>query len=129
MRVWRIDVTWKICFGLAARPVCGQGAILRRLVLVLVWVLLMACGPTIVAAAMQPPTRPADEGFVSIDQLPPDEKLPAAPLLIAAYSIAWLVVAFYLWSIWQRLGRVEREIADVSRRVGQGGGPGGGSLR
>ena len=112
----------------AARPVCGIGAVVRRR-LVVVLVALMMCGPTIMAAAAQPPTRPADEGFVPIDQLPPDEKLPAAPLLIAAYSVAWLLVAFYLWSIWQRLGRVEREIADVSRRLGQGGGQGGGSVR
>ena len=56
-----------------------------------------------------------------IDQLPPDEKLPAAPLLIAAYSVAWILVAGYLFSIWRRLGRVEREIADVCRRMQQGG--------
>lgn len=71
------------------------------------------------SAAAQPPTRPADEGFVPIDELPPGETLPAAPFLIAAYAIAWLAVLAYLFSIWQRLGRVEREIADVTRRVQQ----------
>lgn len=68
--------------------------------------------------AQQPPAA-ADDAYVPIDELPPDERLPAAPFLIAAYSAAWIIVALYLWSIWQRLGRVEREMRDVSRRVEQ----------
>ena len=54
-----------------------------------------------------------------LDQLPPQEQLPAAPLLIAAYSVAWIVVAGYLFSIWRRMGRVEQELAEVSRRLQQ----------
>jgi CcmD family protein len=68
--------------------------------------------------AQQKPQKPQEE-FVPIDQLPPDDKLPAARYLIAAYSVAWLLVAGYLFSIWQRLGRVEREIAEVGRRAQQ----------
>ena len=68
-------------------------------------------------SSAQPPPRAAQDEFEPIDQLPPDEKLPAARLLIAAYSVAWILVAWYLWSIWQRIGRVERDIADVSRRL------------
>ena len=68
----------------------------------------------------QPPRTPAQEGFVPADQLPPDDKLPAAPLLMAAYAIAWIAVLVYLWSIWQRLAKVERELADVSRRIESG---------
>src|SRR5918992_5983376 len=81
---------------------------------------------SVVAAAgvthAQQPTTPAQEGFVPADQLPPDEKLPAAPLLIAAYAIAWVAVLVYLWSIWQRLSKVERELADVARRLEAGNG-------
>jgi CcmD family protein len=72
--------------------------------------------PGILRAAMQPP-RPAQEEFVPIDQLPPEEQLPAAPLLVAAYGFVWIALLFYLWSIWRRMGRVERELADVGRRV------------
>jgi CcmD family protein len=74
-----------------------------------------------VPAHAQPRQTPAQEGFVPVDQLPPDEQLPAAPLLIAAYAIAWVAVLAYLWSIWRRLAKVERELADVSRRVEAGG--------
>ncbi len=84
-------------------------------------ILLWFAHTTAADALQQPPREPAQQDeFVPIDTLPPDEQLPAAPLLISAYAAAWLVVLIYLWSIWQRLRRVEREIADVSRRVGQG---------
>lgn len=59
----------------------------------------------------------AQDEFVPIDELPPEERLPAAPLLIAAYGFVWLALLGYLWSIWRRLGSVEREIAEVGRRV------------
>ena len=43
-------------------------------------------------AALQPPTGAAQEGFVPIDQLPPQEQLPAAPLLITAYAFVWVLL-------------------------------------
>ena len=80
--------------------------------------LVVTCAP---AAAQQPKTPQAQEGFVPIDQLPNQEQLPAAPLVIAAYAVAWLAVFGYLWSLWRRLDRVERDIVAVSRRVEAGG--------
>jgi CcmD family protein len=71
-------------------------------------------------AQTQPPPSPAQEGFVPIDQLQPKEQLPAAPLVMAAYAVAWLVIFGYVWSIWRRLNQVEREIASVSQRVSGG---------
>ncbi|MFL6281499.1 MAG: CcmD family protein [Vicinamibacterales bacterium] len=66
-------------------------------------------------AMQQPPTPP--DGFVPASSLPGQEQLPAAPLVIAAYSIVWLLVLGYLWSIWNRIARTERELAEVSRRL------------
>jgi CcmD family protein len=87
----------------------------------LLW-LLLAAGPvwSLTVAAQQPraqPPKAAQDEFVPIDQLPPGEQLPAAPLLIAAYSVAWLAVAGYLFSIWRRLDRVDRDITEAGRRL------------
>jgi hypothetical protein len=85
--------------------------------------LLIACLSLLLtrspALALQPPTAPPD-GFVPIDTLPPGEEMPAAPLLIAAYVFFLLLMMFYLWTIWRRLGAVEREMHDLERR-GAGG--------
>jgi CcmD family protein len=67
---------------------------------------------------VQPPASPAQEGFVPIDQLQAKEQLPAAPLVMAAYAVAWIVIFVYVWSIWRRLGQVEQDLAAVRQRVG-----------
>lgn len=59
-------------------------------------------------------SAPAQE-FVPIDELPPEERLPAARLLIAAYVVAWLVPLAYLWGLWRRLARVEKDLGDLER--------------
>jgi CcmD family protein len=72
------------------------------------------------APARPPSTTPAQEGFVPIDQLAPKEELPAAPLVMAAYAVAWLVIFGYVWSLWRRIHKVEVEIADVGKRLASG---------
>jgi CcmD family protein len=66
--------------------------------------------------AQTPPTQGGDTGWVPITQLPPGETLPAAPFLIAAYAIIWVGVLLYAWSIWKRLGKVEREMHALEQR-------------
>ena len=60
---------------------------------------------------------PAQEGFVPVEQLEGQEQLPAAPLVAAAYGVAWGAVLLYVWTVWRRLGKVEQELAEVSRRL------------
>jgi CcmD family protein len=74
----------------------------------------------VMSAASQPPRTSADQEYVPVDPSAEQEQLPAAPLVIGAYSVIWVGVVLYLWSIWQRLSRVERELAQVSRRVQSG---------
>lgn len=72
--------------------------------------------------AAQPQSQPkpqAQTEFVPVDQLPAQEALPAAPLVIAAYAVAWVAMFVYLLSIWRRLQKVDRELADVARRVAE----------
>ena len=77
--------------------------------------------PAALAAAQPPPTPQG--GFVPIDQLPAPEAFPAAPLLIAAYAVAWLVIFLYVWSVWRRVNRVEGELREVLERPQHGGRP------
>ena len=80
----------------------------------------LLAGPVVGGGAPPPATTAARDGFVPVDESKPKESLPAAPLLIAAYSVAWIAVFGYVWTLWSRLTKVEREIAEVSRRIDVG---------
>jgi CcmD family protein len=75
--------------------------------------------------AQTPPGQapPGQGEFLPVDQLPPSEQLPAAPLLIAAYTFAWLAVFFYVWTVWRRLNKVEAEMRVFETRHAQRGNP------
>jgi CcmD family protein len=45
------------------------------------------------------------------------EALPAAPFVFVAYSIVWVLFFGYVFLLWRRLGRFERELADVRARL------------
>lgn len=89
---------------------------MKRLLLFVLFVVALSSVP---ALAMQQPPSPPD-GFVPASSLPGQEQLPAAPLVIIAYAVVWLLALGYLWSIWSRLARTERELADVTRRLAAG---------
>jgi CcmD family protein len=79
----------------------------------------VAAGIPATVSAQQPPA--SQDGFVPVDQLgDPKEELPATPLVAAAYGIAWAAVFVYVWMVWRRLSKVERELADVARRLEPG---------
>ncbi len=74
-------------------------------------VLAVAC--TMPAAAQtagsgQQPQR--QDEFVPISQLPPQDQLPAAPLLISAYIVVLIALFAYVVSVSRRLGAVQREV-------------------
>jgi CcmD family protein len=45
------------------------------------------------------------------------ETLPAAPFVYGAYAFVWVALLVYVFVLWRRLGRVERELADVNARL------------
>ena len=63
--------------------------------------------------------QPAQDEFVPLDSVPPEDQLPAAPLLVAAYALLWIAVVGYLWSIWRRMVAVERDLSDLSGTTGE----------
>jgi CcmD family protein len=84
--------------------------------------LVACCSVVLLAApglASQAPAGQAPAGqseFVPINEVPPADQLPAAPLLVTAYAFVWIALMIYLWSIWRRLGKVERELHTLERR-------------
>jgi CcmD family protein len=78
-------------------------------------------GGGMASAVAQPPGPPtgqptaAQDEFVPIGELPVEDQLPAAPFLVAAYTVVWVLLIGYVWMLWQRLVRVQRELADARR--------------
>jgi hypothetical protein len=79
-----------------------------------VFVLTMQVAPL---AAQQDPRQ--QEVFTPIDQLPPQEQLPAAPLLVGAYAFVLLMLFGYLVMVSRRLSAIQTEVdrldADLKR--------------
>ncbi len=63
----------------------------------------------------------ATDQFVPVKALPPQERLPAAPLVMVAYGFVWAVLLAYLWTIWRRLMKVESEMRTLAERIGEKG--------
>lgn len=88
---------------------------MKRLVLLVALLVLL---PGAVLPAQQPAQPPSSQGdFVPVSALPQAEQLPAAPLLIGAYAFVWVALLAYVWSLWQRMTKLERELADLQRRL------------
>ena len=89
----------------------------------LVWRALLAlslCTASVApAAAQQQPPQPPP-GFVSVDELPPEEQVPAAPLLVGAYVFVVLVLFAYLVTVARRLGAVQGDLERLEASVKKG---------
>jgi CcmD family protein len=73
--------------------------------------IVLACAAIPLSAlSAQPPAGEQQEAFISIDKLPPEEQLPAAPLLVGAYSFVVVVLFLYVASVARRLSSVQREV-------------------
>ena len=79
----------------------------RRLVLTLL-LLTVVVAPLM---AQQPAQPQQQNDYVPVDQLPPQDQLPAAPLLVSAYSVVMVGLFAYVLSVARRLTTVQRELA------------------
>jgi CcmD family protein len=76
----------------------------------------------VVAAAAQPgpafAQQPEQQNeFVPIDQLPPQDQLPAAPLLIAAYAVVLVALFVYVLMVARRLSAVQQELSRLEHEM------------
>ena len=63
--------------------------------------------------------QPGQSEFQPVTEVPASEQLPSAPLVIAAYAFVWLAFMFYVWMMWKKLGKVERELTQLSAQIGK----------
>lgn len=60
------------------------------------------------------------DGFVPVDPSTDlVETLPAAPMVMTAYALVWVVLIAYVWSLRRRQARVELEMAALRARVNE----------
>lgn len=72
-------------------------------------------------ATGQQPAQPEQQTeFVPLDQLPPQDQMPAAPLLISAYSVLVLALFAYVVSVARRLAVVQREVERLETDLKRG---------
>jgi CcmD family protein len=80
-------------------------------------------GVAFVAAMMAPALAWAQgqqDGFLPVDPATDlVESLPAAPMVMTAYGLVWLVLMAYVWSLRRRQARVELEMAALRARVNE----------
>ena len=102
--------------------------ILKRTAAIIVLALTCAAvstraqSPAAPPSSQQPSAAPQPEQqneFVPLDQLPPQEQLPAGRLLVIAYAFVVGALFVYVISVARRLGSVRREVerleADLKR--------------
>jgi hypothetical protein len=104
--------------------------VVRALTIVMV-TLLCALVPVRAAQTPAPPPSttptgqapPQQSEYVPISQLPPQDQLPAAPLLIAAYSFVLVVFFLYVVSLARRLTSVQRDVDRLGTSLKQSSKP------
>ena len=74
-------------------------------------VALVCVVPPLAAQSQPSGQAPKQQGdFIPVSELPPQDQLPAAPLLIAAYSFVLIVFFLYVVSLAKRLTSVQRDV-------------------
>jgi hypothetical protein len=93
--------------------------VFKRLVAAAMLAALCATAPL---SAQNPPPKQQSE-YIPIKDLPPEDRLPAAPLLITAYSFVLIVFFLYVVSLARRLTTVQRDVDRLGASLKQTGKP------
>ncbi|HTI42215.1 MAG TPA: CcmD family protein [Vicinamibacterales bacterium] len=96
-----------------------RGAVLSVLLAVFIGISVSAQQPQPQPQPQPAPPAATDE-FVPISQLPPQDQLPAAPLLISAYAFVWVALFGYLLSVGRRLTKVQGEVQRLESDIAKG---------
>lgn len=73
-------------------------------------------GGAIAAVSVALRAQEATKEFVPADTVAKQE-LPSGPLIYAAYAFVWAAVLMYVLVLWRKLGRVERELSELNRKI------------
>lgn len=88
----------------------------RHVCSVLVAIAVVALPATApIAAAQTPAAQTVPDGFEPVTDIPPDEQLPAAPLVAGAYAFIWVAMLVYVGLLWRRLGVVQKDLDALKR--------------
>ena len=79
------------------------------------WFLFAALSASVMAAQPQPPEQQRE--YVPINQLPPQQQLPAARLLVAAYVFVIAALSGYMLLLKTRLGALHQEFERLDAEV------------
>ena len=92
---------------------------IRRLTLAMAVAFAIVASVNAQSAGAQPsPSAPPGQTeFVPLNELPPSEQLPAAPLLVTAYAVFLMLMVLYVWTVWVRLNKVETEMRALEQRT------------
>lgn len=93
--------------------------------LAIMWLVSAGASPTRAQTQSTPtptPAAAATDEFVPLSEAAPREVLPATPMVFYAYAFVWLALIGYVFSIWQRMAKVEEDLAAVQRRLSDNAG-------
>ena len=89
---------------------------LRRGIAALAFSLFMLSAA--VGAQGTAPSGPKDDDtFVAAKPGEGTEQLPATPLVFGAYAVVWVGLLLYVFSLWRRIQRTDRELAEVTSKL------------
>jgi CcmD family protein len=94
---------------------------IKRIVAAAVLALAVVAPAAAQSSGQSPQPQEQQDEFVPISQLPPQEQVPSAPLLVAAYMVVLLALFGYVLSVSRRLASVQREVQRLEEDVKRAG--------